>query len=145
MPFVEGETLREILRTARSQEKEGKISHPIGQSIPALIRIFLNVCEAMAYSHAKGILHRDLKPDNVLVGKYGEVLIFDWGLADFIGKPSAAEELSTPPERTPNDNAEEEKDLTDPGKVPGTLNYLAPERVIGHASIIPVPISMPWE
>jgi serine/threonine protein kinase/tetratricopeptide (TPR) repeat protein len=116
MPYVEGETLREILRTAKQEEKEGKILHHIGSSIPALIRIFLNVCQAIAYSHAKGILHRDLKPENIIVGKYGEVLILDWGLADFIEQPT--EEMA---ERFP----------TFPDLIAGTIAFMAPERALG--------------
>lgn len=126
MPYVEGETLKQILKSAYDEEKEGEVKHPIGTSIPTLMRIFLNVCQAIAYSHSKGILHRDIKPDNIIVGKYGEVLILDWGLADFAGdtKEFQVVEKKEPPE----------PDLTRPGKVPGTLAYIAPERISGAAS-----------
>ena len=79
MPYVEGVTLRQILRANREQG-----GHPVIKSIPSLARIFLQVCEAVAYTHSKGILHRDLKPENIIVGKYGEVMILDWGIADCI-------------------------------------------------------------
>lgn len=117
MPYIEGETLKSILATARQQEKKGEILHPIGSSIPALIRIFLNVCSAIAYTHSKGILHRDLKPENIIVGKYGEVIILDWGLADYIGNP---EMTSTEGKAT----------------IPGTIAYMAPERAFGESSSI---------
>lgn len=126
MPYVEGETLKEILKKSIEEEKEGEVVHPIGSSIPALTRIFLSLCEAIAYTHAKGILHRDIKPDNIIVGKYGEVMLLDWGLADFIGKADPVEEI--------DENETVYKDLTRPGKVPGTLNYIAPERVRGEPS-----------
>ena len=124
MPYVEGETLKKILKTAFEEEKIAEPKHPIGSSIMALTRIFLSVCEAIAYTHSRGILHRDLKPDNIIVGKYGEVLILDWGLADFIGQ----EETSF------SELIGNYQDLTRPGKVPGTLNYLAPERAKGEQS-----------
>lgn len=123
MPYIEGETLKEVLISAREQEKKGRAPHPIRDSIPALIRIFLNVCQAIAYAHAKKILHRDLKPDNIIVGKYGEVMILDWGLADYIGR---SESLPAPEFSS--------SELTLPGKIPGTLIYTAPERAHGERS-----------
>jgi eukaryotic-like serine/threonine-protein kinase len=75
MPYVEGETLKQILRETFQAEKHGEKSHSIGSSIPTLVRLFLNVCQAIAYAHSKNVLHRDLKPENIIVGKYGEVLI----------------------------------------------------------------------
>lgn len=112
MPYAEGETLKQILKVSRSQQQEGEIRHPIGTSLPALMRIFLSICQAIAYSHSKDILHKDLKPDNIIIGKYGEALIIDWGLANIISSTN-----SSPPVK--------EK------KIPGTLAYLAPERLKG--------------
>src|SRR3989339_138258 len=125
MPLLEGQTLKEILRTTLIQEKKGIALHPIGSSIPSLMRIFLNICQAVAYSHSKGILHRDLKPENIIIGKYGEVMILDWGLADF------AENCKNeaPLEQESLDN--EHPELTRPGKIAGTLSYLPPERILG--------------
>ncbi len=119
MPYIEGETLKQILRTTREQEKKGEPLHPIGSSIPALIQIFFSICQAIAYTHSKGILHRDLKPENIIVGKYGEVLILDWGLA---------ERLSDPKEPTEVIPGSDISELTRPGKIVGTLTYMAPER-----------------
>ncbi|HSX14145.1 MAG TPA: protein kinase [Chlamydiales bacterium] len=129
MPYAEGETLRRILSTTREQERIGKQLHPIGRSIPALTRIFLQICQAIAHTHSKGILHRDLKPENIIVGKYGEVMILDWGLANFIDQISK----ETPP-KVKKSNA---KDLvTRPGKVAGTLAYMAPELITGKLASI---------
>ncbi len=126
MPYVEGETLKQILKQSYEEEKEGEVLHPIGSSVLALTRIFLAVCEAIAYTHSKGIVHRDIKPDNIIIGKYGEVLLLDWGLADFIG---AVESFSESESEENNYT-----DLTRPGKVPGTLNYISPERIRGEPS-----------
>jgi eukaryotic-like serine/threonine-protein kinase len=125
MPFIEGETLKEILRKTLKEEKQGLSSHPVGSSIPALMRIFFNMCQAVAYSHSKGVLHRDLKPENIIIGKYGEVLILDWGLAEFASR--CHDEL--PIEEETLEKAD--SGLTRPGKVAGTLSYLPPERVFG--------------
>lgn len=113
MPYIEGETLRQILRKTKEAVKNGDNAHPIGNSIPALIRIFLHVCEAVAYAHSKGILHRDLKPENIIIGKYGEVLIFDWGIANYISKQPVKS-----------------------SKAAGTVSYMAPERAFGKPSSI---------
>jgi len=124
MPYIEGETLKEIIRKTKELSKKGVPMDSIGSSIPALLRIFLSVCGAIAYAHSQGVLHRDLKPENIIVGKYSEVIILDWGLADFIDAP----------EKNGLDFPGENPHLTQPGKIPGTLLYMAPERAFGARS-----------
>lgn len=131
MPFIEGETLRQILKTAREQLRAEKSHISSSRSIPSLARIFLQVCEAVAYTHSKGILHRDLKPENIIVGKYGEVMILDWGIADFIDQISKENQISSK-----NIPEKKEADLTRPGKIAGTLAYMAPERLLGKSSSV---------
>lgn len=111
MPYIEGETLKQILLRE--------------SSVPALIQIFLSICQAVAYAHSKGILHRDLKTDNVIVGKFGEVMILDWGIA--VELEQNHEELA---------DVSGSHDLTHPGKIPGTLSHLAPERIQGEKATV---------
>jgi serine/threonine-protein kinase len=127
MPFVEGETLKQILRKSSTLEKKGEKVDQAGGSIPALMRIFLSICQAVAYAHSKSILHRDLKPENMIVGQYGEVMILDWGLAKqwTEGKD---EENSEEEEAPPNPLHH----MTQMGKVVGTVGYMAPERALGQ-------------
>lgn len=129
MPYADGETLRRILYTTKEQERLGRPLHPIGRSIPSLTRIFLQICQAIAYTHAKGIVHRDLKPENVIVGKYGEVMLLDWGLANFIDQ--IKNEKTTL-------SKEDGKDalITRPGKIAGTLAYMAPELLTGKLTSV---------
>lgn len=124
MPYVEGETLKEVIRRTRKQEKNGEPLDHLGGSIPALIRIFTAICQAVAYAHSKNILHRDLKLENIMLGKYGEVLIFDWGLATFAKSEEPEEEI----EEISFNSAEP---LTRIGKTVGTVAYMAPERALG--------------
>ncbi len=127
MPYIEGQTLKQVIRDTISCEKENGPPHSIGSSIPHLIRIFLPVCQAIAYAQSRAILHRDIKPENVLIGKFGEVIILDWGLAERIdNQKNDLEEIEVT----------DEEDLTTPGKVVGTLNYLAPERADGSKATV---------
>lgn len=126
MPFVEGRTLRQILATAHDQAKKGlKLDHL--STIPALMRIFLAVCQAVGYAHSKRVIHRDLKPTNIIVGRYGEVLILDWGLALQLSEPSEKEFFNT----TKNSEGIPH-DTTRLGRVVGTLAYMSPERAMGY-------------
>ncbi len=113
MPFVEGDTLKQVVRKTRHQEKSGEPLDHIGGSIPALIRIFTTICQAVAYAHSKRVIHRDLKPENIILGKYGEVLILDWGLAKLI-EANGDEALSEAGEP-------EFDEVTLAGKVVGTI------------------------
>jgi len=134
MPFVEGETLKQMIRKTRRQEKKGEKLDHVGASIPALMRVFMTICQAVAYAHAKRVLHRDLKPENIIIGKYGQVLILDWGLAKYIDAvPSDKEEG---PSLSPPLPLPEHAEITRLGKVVGTLAYMAPERALGQPSTL---------
>ncbi len=130
MPFVEGKTLRQILDIAKKHDegssgKNSENSLPSLTSIPALMRTFSSVVQAVAYAHSKGVLHRDLKPENIMVGKYGEVIILDWGLTKVID-----EEENDNIEDLPESYAKRSTILTKIGKVVGTIAYMAPERAL---------------
>lgn len=130
MPYLEGDTLKQILVETRLREKEGSTPHPIGSSIPVLSRLFLSICHAISYCHSKQILHRDLKPENILVGRFGQAVILDWGLAQRFGQHEIHFEGEMPADCL-HDAA-----LTRPGKIHGTLSHLAPERILGGPSTI---------
>lgn len=129
MPYVEGETLKQLLRTARKQEQQGRKMDHVAESIPALIRIFLSICQAVAYAHSKNVLHRDLKPENIIVGQYGQIVILDWGLAKML-KPNGGSETEEAIEDA-SEASDPQHHITNIGKVVGTVAYMAPERALG--------------
>ena len=65
----------------------GRLGAMWGVEFRELLGRFLDVCDAIEYAHSRGVLHRDLKPANIMLGRYGETLVVDWGLAKVIGKP----------------------------------------------------------
>lgn len=133
MPYIEGSTLKQLLRTARKQERKGEKLDHLAESIPALIRIYLSICQAVAYAHSKKVLHRDLKPENIIIGKYGQIVILDWGLAKLIRGALNTSDRDSDDEDTEEDTSDIQQ-LTHAGKVVGTVAYMAPERALGQAA-----------
>src|SRR6185503_19234527 len=92
MPFVEGKTLRQLLTKAHQEQKK----HATIYSIPALMPLFKILCQTVAYAHECDILHRDIKPENILVGKYGEVILLDWGVSVHMSDACKEEQWEIP-------------------------------------------------
>jgi serine/threonine-protein kinase len=113
MKLVRGDTLTRLI----------SVHHTFGlagRALEKLLGAFLRVCEAVAFAHARRVVHRDLKPDNILVGSHGQVYVMDWGLARVVdgGRPS---EKATP---------------SRPTVVAGTPAYMAPEQAQGRVDDI---------
>ena len=112
MPFIQGKTLKTLLASYR-QSKASTIH---------LVRDFLTICHAVQYAHSKGVLHRDLKPENILIGPFNEVLIYDFGLAEYADMNEESFDDMPVLKSHP--------DLTRVGKIVGTITYMAPERIL---------------
>src|SRR5688572_2231917 len=93
-----------------------------GQSRAAAVQLVERICEPVAFAHAHGVIHRDLKPPNIMVGEYGEAMVMDWGVAKEIGAPDAGGGGS--PSSSP--------ELTGHGAVIGTTSWMAPEQERGE-------------
>jgi serine/threonine-protein kinase len=109
-------------------------------SVADRLRIFLRICDPVAFAHAHGVLHRDLKPANIMIGPFGEVLVMDWGLAKILPKEGAQKSQLSDPEATIFEKpgqAAVSKGLqgasiaTGHGTIMGTPGYMSPEQARG--------------
>jgi PAS domain S-box-containing protein len=125
MRFVRGRTLSAAVESYHKNRVDGR-DEPL--EFIELLTAFAAVCNAVAYAHSRGVLHRDLKGDNVILGDFGEVIVLDWGLAKVIGQP---EDLETNAIQTAVNNALD-AGLTLQGDVVGTPAYMAPEQAEGR-------------
>jgi len=97
MEYVQGKTLKEILATV------GYLPVPIASAI------MYQICRGLRYAHAHGVIHRDMKPANIIISKIGQVKILDFGIAHF----------------------QHDEELTSLGSIIGTYNYMSPEQALG--------------
>jgi serine/threonine protein kinase len=97
-------------------------------SLAERLRLFQRIGEAVGFAHAHGVIHRDLKPDNIMVGSFGEVLVMDWGIARIRGTPLIPASVSATLPAATTDTA--------PGTVLGTPGYMAPEQAVGDPDLI---------
>lgn len=125
MPYIKGDTLKTRLKSAWNKEFLSKKLEE-KTSIQYFLSVFEKICLTLEYVHSQGILHRDLKPDNIFLGLFGEVVILDWGAAVSQNKVSdASSEFLFDFEKVAYTN------MTVHGKLVGTPDYMAPERLCG--------------
>ena len=119
MELKEGDSLKKIIYELRKNNADYIEKYPL----ETRINIFLKICDAIAYSHSNFVVHLDLKPDNIQVGNFGEVLVCDWGLGKIVGSKEydSFDDLMFNPDFLNN--------VTHRGTIKGTPGFMAPEQI----------------
>ncbi len=144
MRLIKGDNLRHHIKQFHESIAKGLLEFD-GPQLRRLLQRFIDVCNAIEYAHARGILHRDIKPVNIMLGRYGETLVVDWGLAKAVGESLKVDsdygisEVTTIEEEQPlTPSGSDASSETRLGSVLGTPAYASPEQLSGQVDRIGV-------
>jgi WD40 repeat protein/serine/threonine protein kinase len=132
MRFIKGDSLQEAAEQYHGTDSDSagpRKSDYNSVEFRKLLGRFIDVCEAIAYAHSRGVLHRDLKPGNIMLGKYGETLVVDWGLAKVQGREEGSGHTD---EATLRPRSGSGSAPTQMGSAIGTPAFMPPEQALGR-------------
>ncbi|XZE56339.1 protein kinase domain-containing protein [Planctomycetaceae bacterium SH139] len=139
MRLIKGQSMAEAALRFHQQHPPRSSQDYLSSTFRELLRRFIDVCNSIEYAHARGVLHRDLKPGNIMLGKYGETLVVDWGLAKTMERRSnIPAEAEASEEDTLRLSSGSDVAHTAMGQVLGTLAYISPEAASGDIESIGV-------
>jgi serine/threonine protein kinase len=130
MRFVKGRTLTVAAHEYHQRRVSGNAD---SLAFLTLMNAFVTVCNTIAYAHSRGVIHRDLKGQNVILGDFGEVVVLDWGLAKLVDRP---EEQADQHSILPGRSTSAARDITLQGEAIGTPAYMAPEQAAGRLDLV---------
>ncbi len=153
MRFIRGDSLKEAIKRFHGEasgvasaprgfpaENHGALTRPRSPRFDSLefrqlLGRFVDVCQAIAYAHSRKVLHRDLKPGNIMLGKYGETLVVDWGLAKAMGQAGSDGDRSEEPSLRPA-SASGTAETVAGQVVGGTLEFMSSEQASGRLDLM---------
>jgi serine/threonine protein kinase len=121
--FIDGQPLGDAIAHFHDAHAPGSDEGARLLALRKLLGRFNAVCDAVAFAHSRGVLHRDIKPANVILGRFGETILVDWGLAKRIGAPESNSLVGLANQRQHDGGR-----ITEQGSVLGTLLYMSPEQ-----------------
>jgi WD40 repeat protein/serine/threonine protein kinase len=133
MRFIKGDSLKGAIERFHADGETKTDAGRRSLELRKLLRRFTDVCNAIDYAHSRGVLHRDIKPGNVIVGKHGETLVVDWGLAKAVHRSG---ETADDAERTLIPSSASGSAETLPGQTLGTPAYMSPEQARGDLDVL---------
>ena len=121
MRMIRGDSLKHAITALHSLQADESASH---LELRRLLNRFVTACNTIEYAHSRGVVHRDIKPDNILLGPYGETLVVDWGLAKLVQSSEVRIDVPQGDDRLFSPSAE----TTQAGTITGTPAYMSPEQ-----------------
>jgi serine/threonine protein kinase len=135
MRFIRGETFQDRISAFHAADQPGRDHSERSLALREMLDRFVSICNTVAYAHNRGILHRDLKPRNVMLGKYDETLVVDWGLARPFDRDDLASSAGEEPLTPSSGSGDSGSDTPTVGMV-GTPAYMSPEQAAARWEIV---------